>query len=111
MGDYEIHAVSYDDTTTRDWDAPREHDFDTDDLAVIDDHFLLSESGFPPTEFADLRIPLVDSDGNLNLDALETAYAGGHSVEAVEDIDDQTRGQARGIIQSLAETAFDHHID
>ena len=111
MVDYEIHAVSYTDTTTEDWDAPQKHDFDADDLSEIDDHFLLSESGFPPENYTDLRIPVVDADGNLNLNALQTAYDGGHSVAAVGDLDDQTVGQVKGIIQSLSESAFDHHIE
>ncbi|WP_267640524.1 hypothetical protein [Haloarchaeobius amylolyticus] len=110
MPDYELHGVSYAGTTTADWDAPRQHDFDTDDLSTIDDHFLLSATGFPPEDFGDLQLPVVGPDGDLNLHALETAYAGGHSVEAVEGIDDQTVGQAKGILQSLAEREFDHHI-
>ncbi len=111
MVDYEVHTISYSDTTTGDWTAPQEEDFDTDDLGDIDDHFLLSESGFPPENFTDLQIPVVDPDGNLNHNALETAYAGGHSVEAVDGLDDQTVGQVKGMLQNLAESEFDHHIE
>jgi hypothetical protein len=111
MTDYEIHAVSYSGTTTEDWDAPRESDFDADDLSVVDDHFLLSESGFPPERFADLNVPVVDADGRLNLNALRTAYAGGHSVAAVEDLDDQKVGQVKGVIQQLAEHEFGQRIE
>ncbi|WP_435332865.1 hypothetical protein [Haloarchaeobius sp. TZWWS8] len=110
MSQYEVHSVEYSATTTDDWSAPAESEFDTDDLCEIADHFLLSSSGFPPEDFGDLSIPLVDAEGRLNLNALETAYAGGHSVEQVEDIDDETVGQAKGIIQSLASEAFDHDI-
>ena len=111
MVDYEVHSISYDDATTEDWSAPNEQDFDTDELSAIDDHFLLSETGFPPDNFTDLEIPVVDVDGNLNLNALETAYAGGHSVEAIDGIDDQTVGEVKDTIQSLAESEFDHHIE
>lgn len=110
MTDYEVHSVSYDGTTTEDWDAPQQSDFDTDDLSAVDDHFLLSGSGFPPESFDDLKIPLVDPDGNLNRNALETAYSGGHGVEQVADIDGDTVGQAKGIVQSLAQDEFDHEI-
>lgn len=111
MGSYELHSISYDGTTTDEWSAPRESDFDTDDLATIDDHYLLSSSGFPPDRFADLNIPVVDPSGDLNLNALETAYAGGHSVEAMDGIDDRTVGQVKGVIQSLANREFDHEIE
>lgn len=111
MPSYDLQTVDYDDTTTDDWDAPREHDFDTDDLDAIADHFLLSSSGFPPDAFGDLAIPVVDPDGTLNLNALETAYAGAHSVEAVDGIDEQTVGQAKGAIQRLASEGFDHDIE
>lgn len=111
MSDYEVHSVSYSDTTTDDWDAPRESDFDTDDISTIADHFLLSSSGFPPESFGDLQLPVVGPDGALNLNALETAYAGGHSVEAIDDIDGQTVGQVKGILQHLANQEFDHRID
>lgn len=110
MTDYEVHSVAYDGTTTEEWDAPQKSDFDTDDLSEIDDHFLLSESGFPPEDFTDLQIPLVGPEDDLNLNALQTAYSGAHSVEQVDDADGQTVGQAKGIIQSLAEDEFDHEI-
>lgn len=111
MTDYEMHEVSYSGTTTDDWSAPQQGDFDTDDRSEIADHFLLSESGFPPDAFGDLRLPVVDPDGNLNLNALETAYAGGHSVEAVDDIDDETVEAVQDTIESLAEEEFDHEIE
>ncbi|MBX0294387.1 hypothetical protein [Haloarcula nitratireducens] len=110
MSSYEAHSVSYSGTTESDWSAPSESDFETDDLSTIDDHYLLSSSGFPPEDFGDLQIPVVDPDGNLNLNALQTAYSGGHSVEAVDGIDSDTVGQVKGIIQRLASEEFDHEI-
>lgn len=110
MTDYEMHEPKYDGTTTDEWDAPREHDFDTDDLSEIDDHFVLSSSGFAPDDFADLKLPVVDSEGNLNLNALETAYGGAHSVEAVEGIDDDAVGSVKSLLQQLASEEFDHDI-
>ena len=62
MPDYAVHDVSYDGTTTDDWSAPREGDFDTDDLSTIAEHFLLSETGFPPDTFGDLEFVIPEHD-------------------------------------------------
>jgi hypothetical protein len=35
MTDYDAHRPDYTGTTTEDWSAPRENDFDTDDLSAI----------------------------------------------------------------------------
>ncbi|WP_254534904.1 hypothetical protein [Halomarina litorea] len=50
---------------------------------------------------------MVDPDGNLNSNALQTAYSGGHSVEAVDDIDDDTVDDAKDVLEDLA-NEFDH---
>lgn len=110
MTDYQAHDPDYSGTTTEDWSAPQENDFGTDDLEEIADHFLLSSSGFPPENFSDLKLPVVDPDGELNLNALETAHGGAHSVEAVDGIDDDTRSQVKDTIETLASEEFDHQI-
>lgn len=111
MPDYEIHEPDYSGTTREDWSAPQENDFDTDDLSAIDDHFLLSASGFPPEKFTDLKLPVVDPDGDLNLNALETAHGGAHSVEAIDGIDDDTVTDVEELLERLAEEEFDRSID
>lgn len=111
MPDYTVHDVSYDGTTTEEWSAPREHDFDTDDLSTIADHFLLSASGFPPENFGDLKLPVVAPGGDLNLNALETAYGGAHSVETIDDVDDDTVDSVKDRLQTLSDEEFDHHIE
>ncbi len=103
MTDYSVHEPDYSGTTTDDWDAPQENDFDTDDLGEIADAFVLSSSGFPPGNFTDLQVPVVDPDGNLNSNALQTAYSGGHSVEAMDDVDDDTVDGVKGILEDLAD--------
>jgi hypothetical protein len=110
MPDYDVHDPSYDGTTRDDWDAPRESDFDTDDLGEIADHFLLSSAGFPPEAFDDLQLPVVDPGGDLSLEALETAHGGAHGATAVEGIDDDTVDEVQSRIEALAESAFDHQI-
>ena len=110
MTDYEVHEPDYSGTTTEDWEAPQKNDFDTDDLSEIADHFVLSASGFPPDAFTDLKVPVVDPDGNLNRNALQTAHGGAHSVEAVEDVDDETVEEVEELLEDLAQEAFDEDI-
>ena len=110
MTDYDLHEPDYSGTTTEDWDAPRKEDFDTDDLSAIADHFLLSESGFPPERFTDLNLPVVDPDGNLNENALQTAHGGAHSVEAMDDVDEETVERTKDLLEELSEEEFGHDI-
>lgn len=110
MTDYAVHEPEYSDTTDDEWDEPQLNDFETDDLGEVADHFVLSASGFPPENFSDLKAPVVDPDGNLNLNALQTAHGGAHSVETIDDIDDGTVEEAEGILEDLANEAFDHDL-
>lgn len=110
MADYELHEPEYSGTTTADWDAPEKADFDTDDLGEIADHFLLSASGFPPDRFTDLKLPVVEPGGDLNENALQTAHGGAHSVEAIDDVDDDTVQDVKALIEDLSTEAFDAEI-
>lgn len=110
MTDYERHEPSYSGTTTEEWHAPQLEDFDTDDLSAVADHFVLSASGFPPENFTDLNVPVVDPDGNLNENALQTAHGGAHSVESVENIDDETAAAVQDLLEDLARTEFDEDL-
>ena len=107
---YEVHEPEYSGTTTEDWDAPQENDFETDDLGEIADHFVLSASGFPPDNFSDLKLPVVDPDGNLNENALQTAHGGAHSVEAIDDVDEETESEVKDLLEELSQEAFDRDI-
>ena len=110
MTDYAIHDPEYSGTTTDDWDAPQKNDFETDDLDEIAGAFVLSASGFPPENFTDLKLPVVDPDGNLNLNAIETAHGGAHSVESVDDIDEETKDEVKDRLETLASEEFDHDL-
>lgn len=110
MSGYDLHRPDYSGTTNEDWDAPRKKDFDTDDLSDIDDHFLLSESGFAPDDFVDLELPVVDPDDRLNLNALQAAHGGNHSVDSIDGIGDDTRSDAKDLIERLGREEFDHEI-
>lgn len=107
MTDYELHEPDFSDTTTEEWDEPQLEDFDSNDLSEVADHFILSASGFPPQNFTDLRLPVVDPDGNLSKNALQTAKSGGHGVGAVEDLDDDKRSEIEDMIDDLANEHFE----
>lgn len=110
VADYDIHEPDYSGTTTEDWSAPQKQDFETDDLGEIADHFVASESGFPPDAFTDLHLPVVDPEGNLNENALQTAHGGAHSVEAMDDVDDETVEDVKELLEELSQEAFDEDI-
>ena len=110
MTDYETHEPSYSGTTTEDWDAPQEEDFDTDDLSDIGSHFILSSSGFPPDEFTDLKLPVVDPNDTLNENALQAAHGGAHSVEAIDDINDDTKQDVQDLLEELSQQEFNEDI-
>ncbi|WP_390289615.1 hypothetical protein [Haloarchaeobius amylolyticus] len=107
MTDYAMHEPEFSGTTTEEWDEPRLEDFDTDDLSEVADHFLLSASGFPPENFTDLKLPVVDPDGNLNRNALQTVKSGGHGVGAVDDIDEDKQDSVEELIDELANEGFE----
>ncbi|WP_255681805.1 hypothetical protein [Natrinema sp. SYSU A 869] len=50
---------------------------------------------------------MVDPDGNLNKNALQTAKSGGHGVGAVEDLDDDKRDDIEELIDNLANEQFE----
>ncbi|MFD1565154.1 hypothetical protein ACFR99_16580 [Haloarchaeobius amylolyticus] len=102
-----MHEPEFSGTTTEEWDEPRLEDFDTDDLSEVADHFLLSASGFPPENFTDLKLPVVDPDGNLNRNALQTVKSGGHGVGAVDDIDEDKQDSVEELIDELANEGFE----
>lgn len=108
MTDYELHEPDFSGTTTDDWEDPQLEDFDTDDLGEVADHFILSGSGFPPENFTDLKLPVVEPGGELNKNALQTAKSGGHGVGAIEDIDDDLQEEVEELIDELANEHFEN---
>lgn len=106
MTEYEVHEPAFQDTSTERWEAPDRSEFDGEDLESVADHFLASESGFPPESFDDLSLPVVDADGTLNLHGLQNAHTGPASVETM-DVDEETRRAIKDTIEGLIHANFD----
>jgi len=85
LQEYEMHTPDWSGTTESDWSTPDMEDFDTDDMSEIDDHFLISMDGFPPENYTDLKLPVVEPNGDLNVNAL-AAVKGGRGVTAVDGL-------------------------
>ena len=81
--DMSVHTPEFSDTRNAPWNEPSLEDFtdeswdelDGDTKSQVSDHYLVSKSGFPPENFGDLSLPVVDSEGNLVLNALQNAKA------------------------------------
>lgn len=112
MADGSVHRVDFDDTTRSDWSEPTLNDFTEmmwDELnesrkSEISDHYLYTVGEFPPENFSDLRLPVVDSEGNLNLNALQNAKA---RVGQISGISDSQVDEIKTIINDLAESNFE----
>ena len=103
LQDYEMHIPDWSGTTESDWSSPDMEDFDTDDLEEIAAHFLISATGFPPENFGDLKLPVVEPNGDLNVNAL-AAVKGGRGVSAVEGMSSEMEDE---IVQWVNKTAND----
>jgi hypothetical protein len=83
-------------------------DFDTDDLSEIAPHFLLSQTGFPTENFTDLALPVVEPNGDLNVNAL-SAVKGGRGVSAVGGLPDDMEERIVDYVNNLANEHFDRN--
>ncbi len=111
LADWNFHEPDWDGKTSGQWSQPDMKDFDTDDLGEIADHFLLSKSGFEdPENYTDLSAPVVEPNGELSLGGLRAAI-GGHGVQAVEGISEDTQDRAVNWIIDTVEEEFDKQWD
>ncbi|MFC6836373.1 hypothetical protein [Halomarina ordinaria] len=101
MADYTLHVPSIRGVTTAEPNVPyEEDDFPMDDIADIDDYFLLSTSGIPPESFEDLLLPVAHLDQRLSLPLLEKAL---DDVETLDDLDSETRAETIEMLHDLSE--------
>lgn len=98
-----VHEPDFSGTTESDWSSPDLEDFDTDDLSEVDDYFIAVETEFPPENFSELKLPVVEPNGDLNVNALRNAKA---RLSQTEGLSDEDRDRAETIINNLAEDNF-----
>ena len=106
LQEYEMSTPDWSGTTTSDWSSPDMEDFDTDDLSEIENHFLISATGFPPENYTDLKLPVVEPSGELNVNAL-AAVKGGRGVSAVDGLSDEMEEEIVDWVNSTASEEFD----
>lgn len=114
-----IHEPEFDEAEDKEWSKPALSEFISemdveadgwDDLTEeqrqnVADHFLVSKSGsFPPENYGELALPVVEVDGTLNLNALQNAKARAGQVEGVSSDDED---ELNSKINNLAESNFD----
>lgn len=106
MSDYEFHEPTFYGTTAERWEAPASPDLDAGNLETAAGHFLLSTSGFPPDDPADLELPVVDEEGRLNRNALANAAHGPDSVETL-DVSADLETTVKNAIHELLRDEFE----
>lgn len=112
LAQHEVHEPEFSGTREAPWSKPSLEDFtdeswddlSSDEKNSIADHFIGSSTGFPPENFGDLFLPVVDSEGNLVLNALQNAKA---RVGQVSGLSDEDQNRAENIINRLAEGNFE----
>jgi len=101
-----IHTPTYDGLSeSGEWSRPSKGSFDTDDLGEIAQHFIVSMSGFPPDTYGDLKLPVVDTEGNLRWGALDSAWKTAASTDGLSDDQVET---VKTKVNNLAKEHFDH---
>jgi hypothetical protein len=81
-------------------------DFDTEDMSEIANHFLISSSGFPPENYGDLKLPVVEPNGDLNINALQ-AVKGGRGVSRVSGLGNDMEEDIVEWVNKTANDEFD----
>ncbi|WP_049971531.1 hypothetical protein [Haladaptatus cibarius] len=101
MPEYTLHVPSIRGATKESPDTPySEEDFPMDDMADIDDYFLLSTSEIPPESFEDLHLPVAHLDQRLSLPLLQDAL---DEIKTLDDLDDETKAETIDMIHDLGE--------
>lgn len=108
-----VHTPEFSDTRSAPWNEPSLEDFtdgdtswdelDSDTKRTIGNHYLVSKTGFPPENFGDFALPVVDSEGNLVLNALQNAKA---RASQVSGLDGDTLERVESTINRLANENF-----
>lgn len=103
---HSVHEPEWSDLREGEWEKPSLEDFtdeswddlSNDEKSDIDDHFIVSKTGFPPDNFGDLALPVVDTEGNLVENAVDNAAS---RVGQVGGLSGEDLNRAESIIESL----------
>lgn len=123
LQDYTIHEPDWGGTTESDWSTPDFEDFrgpynldedqswedlDDDMRSAIGEHFIISLSGFPAETYGDMKLPVVEPNGDLNVNAL-AAVKGGRGVTAVDGLSSDEEQEIVDMVDMFANEHFDRN--
>jgi len=121
LADYSMHTPEWDGEHTDEWNNPNLEDFaseydfeagtdfgelDEDTRNAIGNHFLIARGGFPPESYGDLKLPVVEPDGELSLNAL-SAVKGGRGATAVDGLSSEMESRIMQWVNETASEVFD----
>jgi hypothetical protein len=103
---FDVHVPSFRGTATEEWDPPTPDCEPT--LHALGEHYLLSESGFPPDDAGDLALPVVDAQGRLHRTSLLRAR---RELREREDITVSTATTGIEVVSRLIDRAFEEESE
>jgi hypothetical protein len=124
LAEYEMHEVEFEGSHEDEWNRPNLEDFveamDIDeDISEYDDltrqaqedvasAFLISASGFPADDYGDLKLPVVEPNGELSVNAL-AAVKGGRGASEVDGLSEEMESDIIDYVNQLAEQKFNRN--
>jgi hypothetical protein len=121
LADYSMHEPDWDGDHEGEWSTPNLEDFaeyydfeagtdfaelDEDTRSAIRNHFLIARGGFPAEDYGDLKLPVVEPNGELSLNAL-AAVKGGRGATAVDGLNSEMESKIMSWVNETAQSVFD----
>jgi hypothetical protein len=114
LAEYEMHEPNWTGTTEMEWSSPdysefrEEYGFDENfaDLSdeekeTVANHFMVARGGFPGETYSDLKLPVVEPNGELSRNAL-LAVKGGRGASAVDGLSEEMESDIMEWVNSTA---------
>lgn len=124
LAEYEMHEVEFEGSHEDEWNRPNLEDFVEamdieEDISEYDDltrqaqedvasAFLISASGFPADDYGDLKLPVVEPNGELSVNAL-AAVKGGRGASEVDGLSEEMESDIIDYVNQLAEEEFNRN--
>lgn len=102
--EYEMHDPVWTGTAYAHEANEQMSDASEDRFSVVADRYLLSASGFPPNDAADLELQVVDDELNLNRELLRSAR---RRLEQLDDLDPTPKAVVDDELTNLLEEHFE----